>query len=685
MHYIDTLLVLITHHPELAYSAVFLISLSESLALVGLIVPGTVMMFGVGAVVATGSLRLIPVLILAAAGAVVGDGVSYWLGRRYQENLRRLWPFSSYSGVLSKGEAFFQRHGGKSVLFGRFVGPVRPVIPLVVGMLGMGPVPFAVVNVFSAIGWALVYVLPGVLFGTSLAVAGAVSTRLAALIFILFATIWTFIWLCQKLVSLFAVIVPAGIAALNKWAAAEEPASGMVHRIKHLLAYPRLRQQGEEFFFAFLVLLLLVAGWGFLGTLEDVLAKDPLVVVDQSVYLFFQSMRIHWWDNFFVAVTELGDSFMNVGLAATLFIVLLARRCYRAAKFWALTALGGLLVVQLLKWVIHLPRPIDIYHGASAYSFPSGHATMSVILFGFLAILMARGLAGVWRWGLLTGVFVISGTIGISRLYLGAHWLSDVLGGLLFGASWVAIFGIAYLKGPAEEIPRRLLGLTVVLVILIAGGWHVLQRHDADLSFYAPQPETKTISLATWQNDGWRQFPAARIDMDGDRKAPLSIQWAGALDELARYLVHRGWQYPLPWRLKTVLGVLSPETPIEKLPTLPRLHAGRAERLRLIYQDHGKRWVLRLWPADARIAGTDISLFVGSITEQQHSKLTGLISAARETNAANFSLTTLKRSLQDRFSSKIVTRSDSRNPVDHEPAQLRVDGRVLLVWEKALK
>jgi undecaprenyl-diphosphatase len=74
--------------------------------------------------------------------------------------------------MLRNGEAFFYRHGGKSVLFGRFVGPVRPVIPVVAGMLGMGPAHFAVLNVLSAIGWALVYILPGVFFGTSLAMAG---------------------------------------------------------------------------------------------------------------------------------------------------------------------------------------------------------------------------------------------------------------------------------------------------------------------------------------------------------------------------------------------------------------------------------------------------------------------------------------------------------------------------------
>lgn len=114
MHYLNTLLAFITQHPGLAYGAIFIISLSESLTLVGLLVPGTVIMFGIGAVVATGSLGLFPVLILAMTGAVAGDGISYWLGHHYKERLVNIWPFSRYPGMLNKGEAFFIAMGARA-------------------------------------------------------------------------------------------------------------------------------------------------------------------------------------------------------------------------------------------------------------------------------------------------------------------------------------------------------------------------------------------------------------------------------------------------------------------------------------------------------------------------------------------------------------------------------------------
>lgn len=683
MH-LDTLLAFITHHSGFAYGVIFLISFSESLALVGLLVPGTVIMFGVGAVVATGSLGLTPVLLLAMAGAVAGDGVSYWLGRHFKERLVEVWPFFRYPEMLKKGEAFFHRHGGKSVLFGRFVGPVRPVIPVVAGMMGMGPAHFSVVNVLSAIGWALVYILPGVFFGTSLAMAGAVSTRLAVVVFILVAGAWGFIWICRVALSLFEQKGPAWLCALRQWSTTETSTHGFARPVKRFFLFLLFRGQGEELLLVFLTLTLFVAGWGFLGVLQDVLAKDPLVVVDQSVYHFFQSLRTSWADSAFVAITELGDSLVNISLAGVVLIVLLVKRCYRTAGFWALTALGGLLGVQLLKWVIHLPRPVAIYHGASAYAFPSGHTTMSVILYGFLAILLARELSGAWRWGLFSSVVLISFVIGFSRLYLGAHWLSDILGGYFIGTSWTALTGIAYLKGADEHIPRRLLGVTVVLVIVIAGGWHVIQRHEKDLVFYAPRHNEKTIALSSWQTDGWLDLPAWRIDMEGEPEQPLTVQWAGSPDELARFLMSKGWQRPLSLSLKSFLGMFSPDTPVERLPVLPRLHDGRVERLRLVRMDKDKRLVLRLWSTDVKIYGNDAPLFVGTIEEQRRRSLAGLITMARDTGEYEHPLNLLEQSLGEEFAVRLVRRTDRKTRINHESQWSRWRGVVLLVWENAV-
>jgi len=147
-------------HPGWSGLAIFLIAFSESLLVVGLVFPGSIIMFGVGTLVAAGALDLWTTLVWAAAGAITGDGVSFWLGHHYKDHLRDMWPIRRYPTLMERGEQFFNKHGGKSVLFGRFVGPVRPVIPAVAGMLGMTPARFLTVNVVSAIAWAPAYTLP---------------------------------------------------------------------------------------------------------------------------------------------------------------------------------------------------------------------------------------------------------------------------------------------------------------------------------------------------------------------------------------------------------------------------------------------------------------------------------------------------------------------------------------------
>jgi membrane protein DedA with SNARE-associated domain/membrane-associated phospholipid phosphatase len=682
MHTITSLLAVITQHAGLAYGAVFLVALLESLALIGLVVPGTMILFGVGAIVATGSLDLKHVLLLASAGAIAGDGISFWLGHHYQQRLNRMWPFSRYPGILANAATFFSRHGGKSVLFGRFAGPTRAVIPLAAGMLGMRPLHFVVVNVFSSIGWSLAYILPGVFFGTSLVMAGAVSMRLAVLIFLILAACWSFMWFIRKLVLLIRNQGPIWVIALKAWAVKDTSIRGTWRPIKRFLAYLFQTHHGEEFFLATLILMLLGAGWGFLGVLQDVLARDPLVLADQSVYHFFQALRTPWADHLFVTVTEFGDSFVNLCVAGAIFLLLLAKRCYRTAAFWAIAVLGGLEGVQLLKWATHLPRPTALYHGISAYGFPSSHTTMSVVIYGFLAILLARGSSGALRWGLFVLVFLFSFFIAISRLYLGAHWLSDVLGGFFIGTSWVALLGIIYIKKPAESVPRPLLGLIAALAVLTAGGWHVDQRQPIDLEVYASRPNIQSMSLETWLSAGWRELPTWRVDMAGEPEQPLTLQWVGPLDGLARYLFAQGWQRPPSSDLRTFMGMLSPDTAIAQLPVLPRLHNGRFDRLRLVHLDGKERWVLRLWASDVRVGRKNMPLFIGTLEIQHRRHLTWLITAAGDTGEYEGPLVTFAGMLQDQFAVRTVIRKSLIVQPDRDHGRLNWMGRVVLLWEK---
>jgi membrane protein DedA with SNARE-associated domain len=145
--------------------AIFLIALVESLALAGLLVPGVVLLVAATAMAGSSGIGVLEVLGLAFAGAVCGDLASFVLGRVFHQDIKRMRLFQRHPQWIDRGESFFRRYGMLSVLIGRFVGPIRPVIPLVAGMFDMPAWRFMLVNVLSALAWAPAYVLPGYLAG----------------------------------------------------------------------------------------------------------------------------------------------------------------------------------------------------------------------------------------------------------------------------------------------------------------------------------------------------------------------------------------------------------------------------------------------------------------------------------------------------------------------------------------
>lgn len=140
---------------------IFLIAMLESLAIAGLLVPGVVLLVATTAMAGAWGMPVLSVMGWAFAGAVVGDMLSFTLGRLFHQDIRRLGLFRRNPHWIARGESFFRRYGMLSIILGRFVGPIRPVIPMIAGMLDMPTWRFVLVNLASALAWAPIYVIPG--------------------------------------------------------------------------------------------------------------------------------------------------------------------------------------------------------------------------------------------------------------------------------------------------------------------------------------------------------------------------------------------------------------------------------------------------------------------------------------------------------------------------------------------
>jgi len=148
---------------QYTYLIVFFIAFLETLLLVGFFFPGSVALVAIGGLIATGHLELWPTLFWAFTGAVLGDNVSFWIGVHFQEPLKNSRLYARHEEAFKKGESFFHTYGAYSVVLGRFIGPIRAVIPAIAGSMGMNGKLFFIVNVLSALVWTPAYILPGII------------------------------------------------------------------------------------------------------------------------------------------------------------------------------------------------------------------------------------------------------------------------------------------------------------------------------------------------------------------------------------------------------------------------------------------------------------------------------------------------------------------------------------------
>ena len=590
--------------------------------MVGLVVPGAVLMIGVGALIGIGVAGFWPILFAAVAGAIVGDGLSFWLGHHYRARVRTLWPFRKHPQWLAIGEDYFRRHGGKSIVFGRFVGPVRPFIPVVAGMLGMRSRVFYVTNILSALLWAPAYLLPGMAFGASMALAGEVAARLVVLLLALAALValvlWTVRWLYGVLSPRAGLIVRKSL----EWGGRHPQMNKLIGGLLNA-SEPELKT------LLVLAVLLIATIWLFLGVLEDVVTGDPLVRVDQGFYQLMQNLRTPWGDRVMVFVTELGDGIVLGIVAVAVLAWLLWLRNWRVAGYWAAAVVFGQLAATAIKLILQRQRPlVDIYEGLSAYAFPSGHAVMSTVVYGFLAVLIARRLTRAHRWLAYGLPALLISAIALSRLYLGVHWLSDVIGGLSLGLAWVSLLGIAYYRhSPGASLPASL-PVVALLAIGLGGGWHIIDRYAEDLQIYAPRVQLQHRDSAAWWLTDWHGLPVFRQDLEGDFEQPFNLQWSGSLATLRAALVAQGWRDPVPLTASSALRWLLPDPELGELPLLPQVHDGRHESLLLIgpeqkspmqgevASDSKRQPVLRLWQSGIVLDPAVDPLWVGSVTFQ---------------------------------------------------------------------
>jgi len=144
---------------------VLVVAFFESFVLIGFFIPGSLVLFSVGTLIAPANLDMFVIILCNYLGAVMGYQSSFLIGRFFRQPLKHSFLYKQHRELFGQGEKIFQKYDGISVALGRFFGPLRATVPTVAGMLGMQSRLFFIINLLSALIWAPLYILSGFFLG----------------------------------------------------------------------------------------------------------------------------------------------------------------------------------------------------------------------------------------------------------------------------------------------------------------------------------------------------------------------------------------------------------------------------------------------------------------------------------------------------------------------------------------
>jgi undecaprenyl-diphosphatase len=377
-----------------------------------------------------------------------------------------------------KAKRLFARHGGLALVIGRFLGPVAGLVSFAAALSGMGRKRFTLWNLFGAFPYALAHVSLGYFLGDAFFKLGPFVGRMVlfgfAFLMVIMLVWYLVVRIKRKLPFVISVVRSMFIAArenpeMLSWASRHP-------RISQFLAN---RVDTRHFFgltatFLSVVFLYILFIW--LGTVFEFLMADPIQKIDTRL----ANLIYAFWDptllRIFAHVTAIGDWRIISILFIGALVALGFQKRFDLMLGLSLTLIGNVALVAILKAIFHRPRPPLAYFVETSGSFPSGHAAISIAFYGMLFYT-------IWRLRLLGPVMAmmlaatIAFMIGLSRIYLIEHYLSDVLNGYLVGALWLVI-GIALSEwwrethpAPQDGSDRMLVPAFALLVAIGGAGW----------------------------------------------------------------------------------------------------------------------------------------------------------------------------------------------------------------------
>ncbi len=597
------------HHPNYALIFTFVIALLESLAIIGTIIPGSLTMTAVGILAGSNVMRFDLTIAFASLGAFIGDSISYMLGARYSENLSHMWPFKRYPKLLNYGQDFFNRHGGKSVLIGRFTGPLRSIIPIIAGMVHMSRLQFFAANFISAIGWAVLYLVPGYIIG---AASHQLSAESAQRLFALVMSVLIVGWLLSLLLKMLA-------RSLNLWFATHVDALWLwskkhpytKHIISNLSARDDRRQQRIiTFLLIWLCCLFLVLLLSLL-----VVQNTWINSINQAVCYFLQSLRTPTLDRINIFVNLMFHSMALVSFCGLVVVLSLYNRDWRFLKYWLSLIVNVLLISWLFSTYLTIPNAIQLFAQSRVVMYPEIPLCVATALFTFLInyLLHTKPSHNIASYVILSMLFLS----GFSTLYLGDNWLISVIGAYAIGASVGLAHWIVYRRKPIQSLNFRMTTAISLVVVVFLVTAIINYQGKAPIILHAHTSPSKqyTLNQDTWWYQNEPILPVYSTNRIGRRIGVFNVQYAGSIKELQKRLEMSGWRKQPKSFLYSLIIHAEGRYTTEKLPFMEQLYLNKHPALTMSYRTvkDDNLYILRLWRSNYHLIHYQDPIWLGNI------------------------------------------------------------------------
>lgn len=624
--YIQPLTFWLYANPQWALLIAFIMAFAESLAIVGSIVPGSVTMTAIGILAGSEVMNIGWTTITVVAGAVAGDGASYALGYIFSDHLSDMWPFRRYPRWLEYGKDYFARHGGKSVLLGRFFGPLRSIIPVIAGILHMNPWHFLLANIVSAIGWAIMYLLPGILIGAASTELSAESaTRLFIFILLILVASWLisqgmrFIYLhtnqflhrqLQKIWSL-----SKHHKKLAQWLATITPHYEKYHY--HTISA---------------ILLFLVCLLSTIVLIALVIQGQWIMAFNESCQLFLQSIRTQSFDVFFIIISLIISPVALISFAIAIGLCAIHYRAWRMLRYWLSLIITSIAITWLITVFIEIPKPTELLHSHTTPKFPEIHLTLAATLFGFLIgyVNSYRKTATVLLLRIILSSLLF--LFGLAELYLGDNWASSILASYSLGLTICLAHWIYYRRLFKRNKRPLLSSVPVILicsVLVLSTGLAYPVYFEKRVHQYTPYVQQFVLTHQIW----WKQknllLPAYSLNRIGNPIGLLNVQYLGSLNDLKQVMIDHGWKEQKRALLYSLLMRISGQNSSKEVPLMAQLYLNKKPTLVMTYTtpDGEIQYSLRLWRSNYHLRHYRQPLWLGSLVCIQKSHTTGCNSA----------------------------------------------------------